>query len=97
MQARTHHSHYSRREILLKSPVEVIHSRDQYRVARPMARVLTGELQPLPTGGVIGVSHKGRLVLVGVPWQVYATLSDWVQCGGGQCVPVGVCIAVTVA
>ena len=78
-------------------PVEMIHSWYQDRVAGPMARVLTGELQPFPTGGVVGVSHESCLVLVGVPRQVYATLSDWVQCGGSQCVPVGVCVAVAVA
>jgi hypothetical protein len=45
-------------------PVEVVHSLHKHWVARPTARILAGELQPLPTGGVVGVCQKSTLVLV---------------------------------
>ncbi len=70
-------------------PVKVIHSLHKHWVARPTARILAGELQPLPTGGVVGVCQKGTLVLVREACLVNATLAV-TQCCCGETVPVGV-------
>lgn len=74
----------------------MVHSLDQHRVARPTARILTGELQPFPTGGVARVCHEGAHILVREAWQVNATLAARGACGqccGEQAVPVSVSIA----
>ena len=63
-------------------PVEVVHSLHKHWVARPTARILAGELQPLPTGGVVGVCQKGTLVLVREACLVNATLAVAQACSG---------------
>ena len=75
------------------APVQVIHSGNKHRVAGSISWVLASELQPLPTSWV---SHEGRLVLVWKTWQINAALSCTQRCCG-QCIPVGVSIAIAVA